>query len=204
MALRFLGWLVAEGKIASADSLVAVFASPKIAGAAKMYVEHLVGERGNKWSYAANVVISIISISRFCFGVKKARGAKAIPPVMVDDAPMKQLAALHRQAVQQKQREAKFDTKAVNFLDWAAVQRARVSAEEELLKGDCDRLYALRDVLLMALLTGQPPDRVGALLLFPTSRGPAVTYIRAKHTLARRCDAQLAARGDACPQSQPF
>eukprot|EP00966_Prymnesium_polylepis_P209830 4859901-Prymnesium_polylepis.1 len=35
-----------------------------------------------------------------------------------------------------------------------------------MLKGDGDRLYALRDVLLMALLTGQPPDRVGALLLF--------------------------------------
>eukprot|EP00966_Prymnesium_polylepis_P205231 4755513-Prymnesium_polylepis.1 len=82
MALRFMGWLVAEEKIASADSLVAVFASPKIAGAAKMFVEHLVEERGNKWSYAANVVISIVSISRFCFGVKKARGAKAIPPVV--------------------------------------------------------------------------------------------------------------------------
>eukprot|EP00966_Prymnesium_polylepis_P263113 6077379-Prymnesium_polylepis.1 len=79
---------------------------------------------------------------------------------------MKQLAALHRQSVQQQQLEAKFDHgKHVNFLDWAVVQRARVAAEQSLLAlGDGeDRFYALRDVLLMALLTGQPPDRVGVM-----------------------------------------
>ena len=166
VALRFLGWLVAEKKLASVDGLIAVFASPKIAGAAKMFAEHLVEERGDKWSTAAQYVLSIISISRFCFEVKKSRGAKASPPILVDDTPMKQLAALHRQSVQQQQLEAKFDRgKHVNFLDWAAVQRARVSAEQSLLAlGDGeDRLYALRDVLLMALLTGQPPDRVGVM-----------------------------------------
>eukprot|EP00966_Prymnesium_polylepis_P246171 5694033-Prymnesium_polylepis.1 len=61
---------------------------------------------------------------------------------------MKQLSALHRQSVQQQQLEVKFDHgKHVNFLDWAAVQRARVSAEQSLLTlvdGE-DRLYALRD-----------------------------------------------------------
>ena len=41
VALRFLGWLVAEKKLASVDGLVAVFASPKVAGAAKMFAGRL-------------------------------------------------------------------------------------------------------------------------------------------------------------------
>ena len=158
-ALRFLSWLASDRGL-SANSLVAVFRSPKLGGLVEAYVEHLIGS-GRRFSTAASYLSGLVNVARFVLALCRCKG------VPIDAAQLEQLSALHRQCQQRARREEKFDgctAGKLNWLDWASVQRARVratSASDEC-DGDSDeKLARAREALIMTLLTHQPPDRVG-------------------------------------------
>lgn len=161
--LRFLGYLQAE-KSVDVKGIVQVFASPRLAVVVQQYVEHLVAARGNKYSSAGKVVLSIAAVARFVHaGVKRASGANA---AKLDASVLNTLVALHGQCVAQSKKMDAFkkSTKPTNWLSWRECQLARVSVEQQCLREASEgevSLGALHDCALMTLLTYQPPDRVG-------------------------------------------
>jgi hypothetical protein len=94
--------------------------------------------------------------------------AKAWSSAPPGDAPLRELVALADQCVAQARKEGLFDRgKPANWLDWPEVQRCRVHAERKLVglmdagAVQGEQLLAARDVLILVLVTFQPPDRVG-------------------------------------------
>ena len=153
--LRFMGWLVAMGKLNT--HTLAIFASPQIGTAAERYVNVLVEEQSCKYSYAALMVGSFIAVARFAAG---RRG-----PCGPDAGSIPKLCTLHEQCKQQARKQDKFDVanKPEAWLDWGDVQEVRRSAEVTLgeAKSDAAKFKLIRDITILRLLADQPPDRVG-------------------------------------------
>ena len=161
-ALRFLGYVQARHSVQVSD-LVSVFASPRLPNAVQQFVEHMVNERGVKYSTAAKYVLSISCIAQFIHVMVKKTGGAGTS--RLDAGALDSLSALHQQCVQQSRKQDSFGIgKPANWLDWKECQVARVHAERLADgTGEADNLDALHDVCLLTLLTFQPPDRVGVL-----------------------------------------
>jgi hypothetical protein len=152
----FLKYLVIEKGINVAT--LRVLASPKIGAVVHGYITHKA--LTCTYSTIANEVGSLVAAMRFVHASLTARGAT------VNAASVDELVALLNQCISKGRAEAKFRvaTKPKAWLDWAQCQRARLAAETAFAEytGD-DAAYALklvRDVCLLVLLTGLPPDRV--------------------------------------------
>ena len=82
-------------------------------------------------------------------------------------APLNELIALHSQSLAEARKESKFSaaSKPKAWLDWSECQRARMAAEKALREAEGGsssiQLALTRDVCLLRVLTGMPPDRVG-------------------------------------------
>lgn len=83
---------------------------------------------------------------------------------------------LRRQCESLAKQERLFAPRPANWLSWEDANRARVAAVEKLnaCTNSAERPKLLRDCLVLAFHTLQPPDRVGVVvraLLVPTLRG---------------------------------
>jgi len=80
-----------------------------------------------------------------------------------DACPTEQLINLRRQAESIAKQERLFETKSKNWLSWEDAQKARQSAVEKYNKATnrAQTQSLLRDCLILAFHTLQPPDRVG-------------------------------------------
>eukprot|EP00966_Prymnesium_polylepis_P319733 7376165-Prymnesium_polylepis.1 len=147
----------------------AVFSHVNVGAAAERYIKLLVETHERKWSYAARIMASLVAVAGF------VRAEKRLP----DHGALGQLTALHLQARQQAHQQDTFDVAAKPFLDWDAIQRVRVAAEEALDGATTEAavLKLTRDVLVLRLLGDQPPDRVGVVRL-----------LRLGHTLKMKAD----------------
>ena len=157
--LHFLAWLQHEKGVAAPS--FGVFASPKIGRVAQEFME--AKQLTCKHARIANLLGSLVSAARFTHVVLTA---KVAPGETVSTAPLNELLALHTQSLAEARKESKFSvaTKPKAWLDWSECQRARVAAENALrkVKGDSStKLILTRDVCLLRVLTGMPPDRVG-------------------------------------------
>ena len=157
--LHFLAWVEHEKGVAGPS--LGVFASPKIGRVVEEFVEEK--QLTCKHARVANLLGSLVSAARFAHAVLAARAA---PGKTVSAAPLNELVALHTQSLAEARKESKFSvaTKPKAWLDWSECQRARVAAEKALgeTKGDSStKLTLTRDVCLLRVLTGMPPDRVG-------------------------------------------
>ena len=151
--MRFLSWLVATYKFKSPLN-VTIFCHASLAPAAERYIKQLVAS-GRKYSYASKMASSLVAVASFV----QARGGGKLP----DHGTVAQLTSLHRQCCHQAAQQSKFDLEAKPFLEWDAVQRVRVAAEEALAAAQPKPLKLLRDVTLLRLIADQPPDRVGVI-----------------------------------------
>ena len=163
--LRFLRWVQATEGV-EIHALASVFRSAQLADLAQSYVRHLTRSKGRKFSTVASYLTGLVNVTRFVLAVCKARSK-----VPVDESPLQQLVALHKQCMQRSRVDGKYDACSAtktNWLEWADVQRARVASvwayraccRDEEADPD-EKLARARDALLMSLLTLQPPDRVG-------------------------------------------
>ena len=165
--LLFLGWLVSE-KLLTTPTL-SIFGTPRIAMAVQRFVERLV-QQGRLYSSVAKYVGSFLVCARFVAAMRASS----------DHAAVHQLAALHKQCLQQARQQTAFTAgkTPAAYLDWEGVQRARCTAQKALAayrgNGAAKRLALTRDVVLLTLLSHQPPDRVGVTRL-----------LRMGHTLKR-------------------
>ena len=155
--LRFFGYLSVEKGI-KVTSLVHILASPRLALAAKQYVEHMVKHRGLRYGSAAKYVLSISCVARFAYEMVKQAGNAS----QLDSSVLVSLSTLHQQCIAESAKRDAFRQTPVNWLEWRECQLARVHAERIAGAADAD-LGALHDACLLALLTYQPPDRVGVI-----------------------------------------
>ena len=160
--LRLLGWLASEGLLATPT--LAVFADPQIATAVQRFAEQHV-QCGRLYASVAKYVGSCLACARF------ASATRTPTPEATQGAALaiEQLAALHKQCLQQARQQATFAKKPTAYLEWDGVQRARRAAETALAayrgRNVAKRQALTRDVVLLTLLTHQPPDRVGVTRL---------------------------------------
>ena len=158
--LHFLAWVHLEKGVVAPS--LGVFASPKIG----LVVEEFVKEKQLTCKHArvANLLGSLVSAARFAHAVLTS---KAAPGETVSAAPLNELIALHTQSLAEARKESKFSvaSKPKAWLDWSECQRARMAAEKALreAKGGSSstKLSLTRNVCLLRVLTGMPPDRVG-------------------------------------------
>ena len=155
--LRFLSWIGENYKVESALTL-GVFVQPQVGAAAQRYIKELIEKHGRKFSYAAKIAASLVSVASF---VSVRRGGSP------DSGVAAELSALHLQCRQQARQQDKFDLaeRPDSWLDWDSVQRVRVAAEKALSAANTDakKLKLTRDVTVLRLLADQPPDRVGVV-----------------------------------------
>ena len=156
---RFLVWVNAKYALKSPATLT-IFAHSKIGAAAQRYIKELVETHERKYSYAAKLAASFVIAAKFV-----AAHRTTVQASTTGDTPVAQLSALHNQCRQQAHQQDKFDVgeKPDAWLDWEAVQRARVTAEAAIssAKTDAEKFKFVRDVTVLRLLADQPPDRVG-------------------------------------------
>ena len=155
--LRFFGYLSVE-KGVKVTSLVHILASPRLALVVKRYVEDIVAQRGLRYGSAAKYVLSISCVARFAHEMVKQAGNAS----QLDGSVLGALSALHQQCIAEAARHDAFRQTPVNWLDWRECQLTRVHAER-IAGATNATLGALRDACLLALLTYQPPDRVGVI-----------------------------------------
>lgn len=150
-ALRFLRYLKEhEGE---AVPSVRLFASPQIGAWVQRYLERLRG-LGLMASTLAVYTNGIISMAGYAL-------------TLVDDAeacPVVELLNLRRQAESIAKQERLFAPKSKHWLSWEAAQEARVKcfSAYHAARGQA-KTALLRDSLVMAFHTLQPPDRVGVV-----------------------------------------
>jgi hypothetical protein len=160
--LRFLTWLNNTFTFKTHPTLT-IFAHSKIGVTAQRYIKELVEKHGCKYSYAAKMAASFVIAAKFMASQRTTPAS-----TVTGGAPVAQLSALHNQCRQQATQEDQFDVggaKPTAWLDWEAVQRVRVAAEDALTSArtKADKLKLTRDVTVLRLLADQPPDRVGVL-----------------------------------------
>jgi len=143
-------------------SSMRIFASPKIGAIVQTYISH----KALTCTYTtiANEVGSLLAAARFAHASLKAH---ASAEVTVSTVPVDELVALLHQCLSKGREDAKFRvaSKPKAWLDWAQCQQARLAAETALATYNgtdaSHRPKLVRDVCLLVLLTGLPPDRVG-------------------------------------------
>jgi hypothetical protein len=158
--VRFLGWVNATYTLKSPATL-GVFAHANVGAAAQRYMKVLIEERGLSYAYGAKIAASLVAVASFV-GTRQTMSIAASTASAGTEGPIHQLKALHLQCQQQARQHDKFSlgAKSDTWLDWEAVQRVRVAAEEAA-KTETASLKLVRDVLILRLLADQPPDRVG-------------------------------------------
>ena len=156
--VRFMNWLNSKYTFKQPPTL-GILLHPNVGTVAKCYVEELISQHGCKYSYCAKIAASLVAASNFA--------ASCRPAAAGTPTSLAQLSALHLQCRQQARQQDKFDAaeKPDSWLDWDAIQRVRVAAEEAIAaaKSDADKLKLTRDVTVLRLLADQPPDRVGVV-----------------------------------------
>ena len=154
--LHFFAW-VKHTKGVHAPSFQ-LFANPRIGAVVEEFVEEK--EQTCQHARIAKLMASLVSATRFTHAVLSA---KAKPGQTVSQRPLNELLALHAQVLSAARREAKFSVavKPKGWLDWADCQRARLAAETMLARHRAPNLDLTRDVCLLKVLTGLPPDRPG-------------------------------------------
>ena len=157
--LHFLAWLQHEKEVAAPS--LGIFANPEIGRVIQEFAESK--QLTCKHARVANLLGSLVSAARFTYAVLTA---KAAPGETVSTAPLNELLALHTQSLAEARKESKFSVaaKPKAWLDWSGCQLARVAADNALRKVKDDsstKLTLTRDVCLLRVLTGMPPDRVG-------------------------------------------
>ena len=144
-----------------------VFVHPKIGSTVQAYIKFKTMTIA--YSTIANDVAAFLAAARCVYASLKARAAagKVVSPVPIED-----LAGLLAQCKSQGRQQGSLSVakKPKAWLDWSGCNRGRAaSAERELAmdKGlDAAHKFKLtRDVSLLRLLTGVPPDRVGVYRL---------------------------------------
>jgi hypothetical protein len=93
-----------------------------------------------------------------------------------DSCPSEQLIFLRRQAEGLAKQERLFEVKSKNWLSWEDAQRARVSAVEKYFatKERGKQQTLLRECMLLAFMTLQPPDRVGVIRRLRLGEGGSI------------------------------
>ena len=154
--LHFFAW-VKHAKGVHAPSFQ-LFANPRIGAVVEEFIEEK--EQTCQHARIAKLVASLVSATRFTHAVLSA---KAKPGQTVSQRPLNELLALHAQVLSAARQEAKFSVavKPKGWLDWADCQRARLAAETMLARHRAPNLDLTRDVCLLKVLTGLPPDRPG-------------------------------------------
>jgi hypothetical protein len=158
--VHFLAWVQLEKGVVAPS--LGVFADPKIGRVVEQFVEEK--QLTCKHARVANLLGSLVSAARFAHAVLTARAA---PGKTVSAAPLNELIALHTQSLAEARKESKFSvaTKPKAWLDWSECQRARLAVEKALREAEggpsSTKLTLTRDVCLLRVLTGMPPDRVG-------------------------------------------
>ena len=154
--LHFFGW-VKHAKGVRAPSFQ-LFANPRIGVVVQEFIEEK--EQTCQHARIAKLIASLVSAARF---IHTILSAKAKPGQTVSQRPLDELLALHAQVLSAARQEAKFSVavKPKGWLDWAGCQRARLAAETMLAGQRAPSLDLTRDVCLLKVLTGLPPDRVG-------------------------------------------
>ena len=143
-----------------------VFVNPKIGPTVQAYIKFKT--MSVAYSTVANDVAAFLAAARCVHAAIKAR---ADPDDVVSTAPIDDLAGLLAQCKSQGRLQASFHVskKPKGWLDWSDCNKGRAAAERALESGkDLDaatKFKLTRDVCLMRLLTGVPPDRVGVYRL---------------------------------------
>jgi hypothetical protein len=149
--LRFLGWLQAERDIQPG---LGCFATLEVSQWVSDWVNAL-REKGLKYSSLANYTNSIISITSFVYNTYKVDDAIHSLPT----TPLEELVRLRGQCEKEAKQEKLFARADPNYLEWEEANAARAKAEAAYRSSK----RGLRDWLLIALHTIQPPDRVGVI-----------------------------------------
>ena len=156
-ALRLLNYL--NNKEGQNNPSVKLFAHASMGDWVERYLQWLKGDLGLKSSTLAVYCNSIISVATYALTLvsEKARDGVQLEPLL----------NLRRQAESLSKHEKLFEVKSKNWLSWETAQEARVRAFEKYAQAKKDgaplfeRSQLLRDCLILAFHTLQPPDRVG-------------------------------------------
>ena len=151
-ALRWLGYVKTQfGQPPS----VKLFASPSVAEWSEAWVTHLKNDLGLKASTLAVYLNGVIAVSGFALTLVDAP----------DACPVEQLVNLRRQAESLAKEQRLFEVKSKHWISWLDAQQTRVTAIEKY-HAATDRgkkQTLLRECMLLAFSTLQPPDRVGVV-----------------------------------------
>ena len=105
------------------------------------------------------------SLAVYCNGVISVSGYAITIVEDPDACPASELINLRRQAEALAKQERLFEVKSKNWLSWEDAQKARVSAVKLYVaateRGKKQTL--LRECMVLAFMTLQPPDRVGVV-----------------------------------------
>ena len=150
-ALRWLGYVTTQFGQAPT---VKLFASPRVAEWTEHWMTHL-RSLGLKASTLAVYCNGVISVSSFALTLVEEP----------DSCPVDQLCNLRRQAESLAKGDRLFETVSKNWISWLDAQKARQEAVK-LFYAETNKYMKgilLRECMLLAFLTLQPPDRVGVV-----------------------------------------
>ena len=154
-ALRFLGYLKqTEGQT---HPSIKLFAHPNLGQWTERYLKWLKNDLGLKSSTLAVYCNSVLSVATYALTLVSETERNAVP--------LEQLVNLRKQAESISKQEKLFEVKSKHWLSWEQAQEARVHAFEQYAQAKEDgvplaeRSRLLRDCLVLAFHTLQPPDR---------------------------------------------
>ena len=156
--LAFFAFLAIEKSVLV--ETLQTFVSPKIGPVVQQYIEF----KATTCTFGsiANDLSAFVAAARFVVAVRKARASPGQAVAGTDAVDT--LPAMLKQCKAQKLEDLKFRGKPDAWLDWAECQNGRLAAERALAayadNKPSRKLKLVRDVCLLRLLTGLPPDRV--------------------------------------------